>query len=160
MHLKEKFLSLTPAERRQVHFSLCRKALAVWSDWSSQKKRLQYVDGVVGLSHNVDFALPSDAFSAAARGRDASNVAKRYLEPITAMQDVDLELPREITFAYYSIHNLFNKYVCGEQIDDWTIVNQALGCESDIARMISRLSEAIQTATGPTTFQTGERAAA
>ena len=144
MTLKEQFLSLPPAEKRRVHFVLCAKALAVWLNYSSQKKRSRYVDGVVGLSHKVDMALPSDAFNAAQEGRDAARVAERYAEPITAMQDDDLEFPRNIEFAYYSIYNLFCKYVMRDDIDDWIIVNQAISSEPDEPKMFSMFSETLK----------------
>ena len=144
MTLKEQFLLLPPAEKRRVHFALCAKALAVWLSYASQKKKSRYVDGVVGLSHKVDMALPSDAFNAAQEGRDAAGVAERYAEPITAMQDDDLEFPRNIEFAYYSIYNLFCKYVTRDDIDDWIIVNQAISSEPDEPKMFSILSETLK----------------
>lgn len=143
MTLKDQFLSLDPAEKRRVHFALCEKALAVWTAYASQKKKIRYADSVVGLSHIVDIALPGDAFNAAQQGLDSAHAAERYAEPITAMQDDDLEFPGNIEFAYYSIYNLFRKYISGDDIDDWIIVNQAVSSELDEARIHSLLSEAI-----------------
>ena len=158
MTLKEQFLLLPPAEKRRVHFALCAKALAVWLSYASQKKKSRYVDGVVGLSHKVDMALPSDAFNAAQEGRDAAGVAERYAEPITAMQDDDLEFPRNIEFAYYSIYNLFCKYVTRDDIDDWIIVNQAISSESDELEMFSMLSETLKPGIEPDAAPNGNPA--
>jgi hypothetical protein len=84
---KEQFLLLPSVEKQRVHFALCAKALAVWLRYASKKKKCRYVDGVVGLSHKLDLALPGDAFKAAQEGRDACGVAERYAEPITISQE-------------------------------------------------------------------------
>jgi hypothetical protein len=47
------------------------------------------------------------------------------------MQDDDLEFPDRVEFAYYSIYNLFNRYVSGRIDDDWLIVNQALSAHGE-----------------------------
>ncbi len=60
------------------------------------------------------------------------------------MQDHDLEFPKIIEFAYYSIYNLFCKYVKGRAIDDWIIVNQAISSEGDQAKWAIMLSETLK----------------
>ncbi len=49
------------------------------------------------------------------------------------MQDDDLEFPDDIELAYYSIYNLFRRYVLADSIDDWLIVNQALSAHGESA---------------------------
>lgn len=148
MTLKEQFLSFPPTERRRVHFALCEKALAIWEAYTRKTKRIRYADSVVGLSHTVDQALPGDAFKAAQEGRDSEKIKERYAEPIAAMQDDDLKFPDNVKFAYYSIYNLFCKYVSGCGIDDWLIVNQAISSETDQAIWASLLSQAINPGIG------------
>jgi hypothetical protein len=46
-------------------------------------------------------------------GVDRADVAQRYLEPITALQDDDLELPNHIELSYYAIYNLYRSAVEG-----------------------------------------------
>lgn len=43
--------------------------------------------------------------------RDLADVTQHYLEPIAALQDVDLGFPGPITFAYYAICNLYRNAV-------------------------------------------------
>jgi hypothetical protein len=112
--------------RRCVHLHLCARALGVWRAYVQTSPRLDYVEGVVGTSQQVDVTLPADALAAAHAGRDDARVYDRYAEPIAAMQDDDLEFPERIAFAYYAIYNAFLKLVVGRNIEDWLIVNQAL----------------------------------
>lgn len=128
-NLREYFLALSPEGRKRVHQYLCARALAVWERFAAAEGKIRYMDSVVGLAHTVDLRLPADAFQAAFGTPDAATVAaidRRYLEPITALQDDDVEFPDEIEFAYYAIYNAFEKYARGAAMDDWLIVNQAL----------------------------------
>ncbi|MEK7725256.1 MAG: hypothetical protein AAB336_12960, partial [Acidobacteriota bacterium] len=91
----------------------------------------------------VDKSLPKDAFEAVVRGQDEKKIDWRYAEPISAMQDDDLEFPDQIEFAYYAIYNLFNKYILFQNIDDWLICNQALCSENDAEKYEDLLNDAI-----------------
>ena len=71
------------------------------------------------------------------------NIEHNYSEPIAAMQDEDLKFPESIMFAYYSIYNLFRKYVCNDNIDDWLIVSQALSSETNLETTEDILSNAM-----------------
>jgi hypothetical protein len=142
--LREQFVSLSSVEKRRLHFVLCRKTLAVWNGYRSEKKRISYTDSVVGCGHEVDLSLPDDAFKSAVEGRDNANVSERYMEPIVAIQDDDLVFPKNIQFAYFSIYNLFCKYVVRENIDDWIIINQTLSSETDETKWSLLLSDAMK----------------
>jgi hypothetical protein len=87
---------------------------------------MRYVEGVAGTRQTVDPTLPQDALEAVRTGSDLRDVARRYGEPIAALQDEDWRPPEPILFAYYSIYNLFEKYDQARDIDDWLIPNQAL----------------------------------
>jgi hypothetical protein len=91
--------------------------------------------------------LPFDAFESARQGRDVARVEERYGEPITAMEDFDLEFPEPVQFAYYAVYNLFCKYACLEEVEDWLIVNQALSSRQDEKEWAKLLEEAIVEAT-------------
>jgi hypothetical protein len=126
-----------------VHLLLCEEALRIWDEYTTRNAPIVYYDSVVGMRHKVDVRLPHDALNSARRGTDIENVQDRYLEPTIAMQDDDLEFPKEIQFAYYAVYNCFRKHACGEDIDAWLIVNQALSADDDEAAWSNRLTTAI-----------------
>ncbi|MFE3798671.1 hypothetical protein [Nocardia tengchongensis] len=140
---RQRFSQLGADHRRQVHLSLCEEALPTWIDYVQGKRaRLRYRDSVVGIRHHVDVELPTDALRSARAGTDLADIAGRYLEPITALQDDDLAFPDPVEFAFYAIYNCFRKYARGDDIPDWLIVNQALSVHDD-REAVSRLTRAI-----------------
>lgn len=134
------------AGRRLVHLELCRHALGKWTEFVSAAGPIIYVDSVVGLRHEVEANLPLEAFKAASDGSDPTNISERYDEPLSALQDDDLEFDNHIEYAWYAIYNLFQKYALASPIDDWLIVNQALSSETDPERWNTLLSDAIDAA--------------
>ncbi len=132
------FFKLSANEKRKVHFKLCTHALRRWNEYTAKAESICYTDSVVGMNHELDLTLPGDAFSSAQAGSDTLDIEERYLEPIVAMQDNDLEFPMKIEFAYYAVYNLFRRYVLHDEIDDWLIVNQAVSCEKDESGMNTR----------------------
>ena len=142
--LSAQFLSLDQAARCRVHFSLCENALSRWQEFGDSHRKIRYTESVVGTRQEVDKQLPADALNSASQRKDIANVEERYLEPIAAMQDTDLEFEEHITFAYYAIYNLFRKYVLDDEIDDWLIVNQALAAEQDEDKIAALLATAIR----------------
>lgn len=140
------FFDLGADRRRQVHLLLCEDALLAWNLYAQGKPaQLRYRDSVVGMWHNVDVDLPARALSAARAGVDLTDVSGRYLEPTVALQDDDLAFPDPVEFAYYAIYNCFRKYVGGDDISDWLIVNQALSIhhDSDAAPRLDRAIDEI-----------------
>lgn len=105
--LRAAFEALDGPRRRAVQLALCRHALAVWEVYLQGEGPVEYVDSVVGLYHCVDSALPRDALVSVEAGVDRAGVARRYLEPIAALQDDDLERPGQIELAFYAIYNLY-----------------------------------------------------
>jgi len=142
--LTDKFFALNTEQRRLTHLLLCENALKIWNLYANAHKSIAYMETVAGTHQKVDKQLPVDALASVKQGWDSQNVAQRYLEPITAMQDDDLSFPEHITFAYYAIYNLFIKYVGEENIDDWLIVNQALSSETNDTVWNELLDHAIQ----------------
>ncbi len=148
----ERFFRLEADHRRQIHLSLCEDALPTWTSYAQgEPASLRYLDSIVGLRHHVDVELPADALRSARAGADLADVDSRYSEPITAMQDDDLAFPDPVEFAYYAIYNCFRKYVRGDDIADWLIINQALSAH-DLDEAVPRLTRTIdgieQTASG------------
>jgi hypothetical protein len=125
------FFLLDADQRRLVHIMLSENALDIWNGFIQAQAQIEYVESVVGTHQVLDPFLPQEAFQAASRGERSEEIAKRYREPITALQDDDLEFPEHITFAYFAIYNLFRKYSLAEPVEDWLIVNQALSALAD-----------------------------
>lgn len=140
------FAALDKPQKRAVQLALCRHALGVWEAYIQRCGPIAYNDSVVGLSHGVDSALPRDALASVAAGKHQASAARRYLEPIAALQDDDLQLPDHVELAYYAIYNLLRSAAWGEAIDDWLIVTQALGAEEHEATRRILLADALQAA--------------
>lgn len=139
----ESFRQLTSERQREVHFRLCEEALGAWSVYAAEHLAIRYTDSVVGMVHEVDVALPNDALRSARAGVDLATVQGRYVEPIIAIQDDDLQFPDPIEFAYYALYNCFRRYALGEEIDAWLIANQALSSIDDEGSWSQRLSAAV-----------------
>jgi hypothetical protein len=142
--LGQQFLALSPKQKRAVHLWLGECALAKWDAYVMARGKMRYIETVCATRQTVDATLPRDALVSARQGRDIANVEERYGEPIVAMQDDDLEFQDSAEFAYYSLYNLFRKYVALEDIDDWLIVNQALSSETDETQWSVLLEAAIR----------------
>lgn len=89
----------------------CNYALEVW-DRYARDGAVTYTDSIVGMHHVVDMALPGRAIAAIDRKLagdvvDGKPIWAAYAEPISALQDDDLDLPTPIAQAYYAIYNLF-----------------------------------------------------
>lgn len=144
MNLQAEFLSLSAEKKRLVQFELCAKALGVLNAYLAETGEIRYVESIAGTRQLVDPKLPSNAFESAQKGENLFDAENRFAEPITALHYEDLEFPSYIEFAFYSIYNLFQKYVLNRKIDDWLIVNQALSAETDQGKWTELLKNAIE----------------
>lgn len=110
MKVLASFDALPPYRRYQALRIAVGDALRVWRAYRLDGAPLDYRDGVVGELHTVDDTLPGravddlDAMLGGAFPDPA--IAHGYLEPITAMQDGDLDFPGTVELAYYAIYNL------------------------------------------------------
>lgn len=145
----ERFFALDAPHRRLVQIALCRFAVRAWNQYIAGRGPITYVESVAGTVQHVDADLPAAALNAVIEGVDRPDIARRYLEPITAMQDEDLQFPENIRFGYYAVYNLFEKYVQGGRIDDWLIINQALSVEDDERQRETILMQAVHDASDP-----------
>lgn len=104
------FDALPPYRRFQALRIAAGEALRVWRAYRLDGVPLEYSDGIVGGHHTVDDTLPARAIEdidAMLGGRFPDPaIAHGYLEPITAMQDGDLDVPGTVELAYYAIRNL------------------------------------------------------
>ena len=142
---KTHFLSLAPSIKRHVHVLLCENAAEQWAEFLKSNS-VEYVETVTGTSQKLDFGLLLEALDAVRRSDDKSQVGRRFLEPLAALQDGDLSLPEYVEFAFHSICNLYRKYVDQEPVDDWLIVNQALASIPTAELAKYSLAEAIRRA--------------
>src|SRR5437016_1441025 len=97
--LRHQFMALSLQQKRIVHLDLCEYALKQWKSYVKSRGKITYVEGVCGTRQVVDAGLPNDAFVSLMRGCNIADIEQRYLEPIIAMQDFDLEFPDQIEFA-------------------------------------------------------------
>ena len=143
--IKTIFCALSPKTKKDFHLAACQYSLGQWDKfWKNNDVDMSYVDSVVGMRHEVDFEQLLNAYLAVKNGHYDEKIYQGFLEPITALQDMDWELPDDVQMAYYSIYNLYRKYGRREKIDDWLIINQALSSspeamESDFAQKLIRL---------------------
>ncbi len=143
----ERFLALSPGQRRIVHELLVEHALAKWQVYVESRGEIRYRESVTGTEQTVDANLPGNALAAVQSGQRIAAVAEGYSEPIVAMQDGDLSFPESVTFAYYAIYNFFRRYAMQrEEIDDWLLVNQAVSSEDDEEKQKAVLMRATERA--------------
>lgn len=137
------FHKLPLDRRRRVHDFVVRRAVENWTRQVEKLGRMTYVEAVVGTRQEVDPSMPADALAAVRTGEGVSAVRDRFLEPLTALQDGDLELSETAQFALYAVHNYFERYANASEVDDWLIVNQAMASEDDDAGALDLLERAL-----------------
>lgn len=126
--------SLPAEQRRRFVLALCERALRVWKAHFPPGRELRYIESVVGTLQVVDVDLPCDALDAVRCGEDVKGVQARYLEPLSALQDGDLELPDEVELAFYAVYNAFRRYLLGAKVEEALIVKQALAAAPEAER--------------------------
>ena len=143
------FSAMSPLQKREVHIYLARVALNQWKKFSeSGVVPDSYIERVVGTKQDADLDLPRKALDCVVKNAGVSAIQKQYREPLCALQDDDWDIPGEAAFAYYAIHNIFQKYALNKAVDDWLIVNQALSSLGNMSDLIEpTLADAVRQAT-------------
>ena len=104
-------------EKRQLELAIkfLEIGLPIWTEFA-KNNRLEYTDTVVGMHHVIDYKIVEKAIELAKKTIDenfkkhkVSILQEEYLEPITALQDLDWEIPEEPKLVFYSAHNLVEK---------------------------------------------------
>ena len=131
MNLQNHFQKLAADEKRMAHIILCEFALDKWNEYVSANGEIRYIETVCGTERIIEKSLPADAIGSVKMKREDPRIEERLREPITAIRDGDLELPETMKFALHSFYNLYRKYMRGDDIDDWLIVNQALSADEN-----------------------------
>jgi hypothetical protein len=124
--LAVQFYSLAPDQQRLVVIPLLEKALEVWEQYYSPGTRPTYQESITGSIQELDTDLPREAWEAIIAGTDTNGIAMRYLEPIVALRDEDMQVPEPAEFAYYAIYNAYQRYIRHESVGDNVLINQIL----------------------------------
>jgi hypothetical protein len=138
-----RYLAMNIAGQKQVQIFLCNRALQVWERMVPDD--LNYCESVAGSRQVLDAHLPREALESVLTGKDGREIDARYREPLVAMQDDDVQLPKEAEFAYYAIYNLFAAHALHNTNDPWLVLNQALAAIGG-EKAISALEAAVRAA--------------
>ncbi len=135
------FLLCSEEQKREIHFKLCEAALEVWLGYFLQSGPKEYFESVAGTKQSVDPEVLSEALAAARTGKHDNSIRERLGEIRVALYDGDLKLPEKIEFAFICIDKLTAKYVTGENLDDWLIVELALSAlpDDDISKIYEQV---------------------
>ena len=147
MSLQKYIDSLSKRGQFNLAIRLARMALPIWENYAD-KNKLFYIDSVVGLAHSVDKRLLQNTIDAVEahvyRNRlirityGKSNLTKlrrEFDEPVTALQDMDWELPDVVAKTFYGIYNMIDSLVGKER----TVFN-----ESTIYVAVNQLADALE----------------
>jgi hypothetical protein len=113
MDFKEYCNSLPKERLSALAIKLCDKACPIWTDYC-KIGGLTYRDTVVGLLHTIQENLLSDTLELCNRLQINSDLfdneytilKDEFLEPVTALQDDDWELPYPVEKVFYAVYNL------------------------------------------------------
>jgi hypothetical protein len=124
--IEKRYFDLTPDSKKLVQIELCLRVYQLWLDYLYEKSMFEYKKTVTDTTQIIDYRLPKSAIEAVTSGKDILNIAERYQEPITALQDDDLVFSDGMEMAYYSIYNLYQYHIACKLNDSWIVVKQAL----------------------------------
>lgn len=99
--LEEEIERQTADVARSWAWLALEEAVIVWERHAPNLK-MTYRDSVVGLHHEIDPALPRRTLAAT---EDHAALEQEWLEPITALQDDDWDLPAPARDAFYAAYN-------------------------------------------------------
>lgn len=144
MHpVAQSYLKMDPADQKKVQLLLCERAREVWE--ALVPPNLKYHESVAGSEQVFDVQLPRRVLHAVLSGRDDRDLDLSYREPLAALQDDDIALPKRAEFAYYSIRNLFVEHILHRPTDPWLIINQALAAIGE-DRAVPAFEQAVRSA--------------
>ena len=137
----QRYLALSPTKQKAVQVGLCERALAVWEAHFARSVAVVYRESVTGTTQELEIRLPREALACVRSGQDIANLESRYREPLTALQDHDLDFPDQVEMAYYAIRNAFASHVLKREVDPWLVVNQALAAigEADPVQVLEEI---------------------
>lgn len=121
MTLEKRIEQLPENKQIELAIKFLEIGLPIWTEFA-KNNGLEYSDTVVGMHHKIDDKIVEKAIELAKRTIDKKNtllnafkkhrisiLQEEYLEPLTALQDLDWEIPEEPKLIFYSTHNLLEK---------------------------------------------------
>lgn len=117
MSLHEFCAALSKRKKIECCIVLIELAIPIWDDFAKNNE-LHYVDSVVAMEHEISHDILNKAIQAVKRyykkplilrayyKADILNSIEEFSEPITAMQDLDWELPPPVERLFYSVYNI------------------------------------------------------
>ena len=117
MSLHEFCAALSKKKKIECCIVLIELATPIWDDFVKNNE-LHYVDSVVAMEHEISCDILNRAIQAVKKyykkplilrayyKGNILNSIKEFSEPITAMQDLDWELPHPVERLFYSVYNL------------------------------------------------------
>ena len=119
MDLKEYCYSLSKEKLSGLALKLCDRAYAIWEGYC-EATEVQYRDTVIGELHIVNKSLLSDTLILCHNLQSEANsdlfknqakaMLEKLLEPVTAIQDGDWNLPDHVEKTFYSVYNLIKGF--------------------------------------------------
>jgi len=116
MGLKEFTVTLNEEKRFELSIKLIKLGLPIWNEYAIKKKRLEYVDTVVGMHHKVDRKIITRVLETADNLKKKKSIQNElqklkddFNDPIVALQDLDWKIPKHIELIFYSAYNLTEK---------------------------------------------------
>jgi hypothetical protein len=158
MTISEIVSTLSKPRQLELAIQFLQKAIIIWDQYAAANK-LDYIDTVVGMSHEVKANLLERMLEVAAKelkepGTHAAELKAlddEYTDPIVALQDNDWELPYEVERIFYASFNLLEHlngkemtafkeetiYVCINQAVD-AILTKELMSQSEINAWVTQ----------------------
>lgn len=138
MNLNEIVTNLDEQTQYKIALIFTQKAVVIWNNYVNGKN-MEYIDSVVGVNHTVDSSIldntlqviKSELKTPNSQTENIRKLLEEYSEPITALQDLDWELPNEVRLTFYSIKNLLTK-ISGQNTSNfnkpllYVAINQAI----------------------------------
>ena len=147
MSLQKHIDALSKRAQFKLAIRLARIAMPIWENYT-EKNRLFYIDSVVGLTHSIDKRLLQNTISAIeiylyqngfmrfiSGKSDLIKLRREFDEPVSALQDMDWELPDLVAKTFYGIYNMIDSLIGKER----TVFN-----EPTIYVAVNQLADALE----------------
>ncbi|MEE9349190.1 MAG: hypothetical protein V3U80_04020 [Flavobacteriaceae bacterium] len=113
MTLKNYIENLTKKNQIEIALKLISIALPIWTKFAINNK-LSYTESVTGTHQTIKGNLLEKALQTVnqefknpnSKQNDLKILFDTFTEPITAIQDNDWDLPKEVSLVFYAIYNL------------------------------------------------------
>ena len=104
--LERLFATETDDVVRSCALDACRLALGIWEKHAGGIA-LSYHDGVIGMHHTIDPSLPRRTWEAVQSSSSLHALDQEWMEPLTALQDDDWDIPGVSCAAFYAVSGMW-----------------------------------------------------